>query len=859
MPDDTKHLFGTIAITHRFMMPQQINECLDIQARIKTYGLDEKKIGEIALERRFITEQQLALILNIQRAVVEEKLKKEEAARPAPPPAPAPPRRRVRTPAPPMLKAPAHRVAARPAAPRPAPVPPSSAPAARSKIDEYTAQIKLGRITTIVGLCIAGLIVIIVLVKLGGGNEKARNSGRPGPAVVDPNPGLDEEHKRVMARRRKEAEAQYQEIKEWAAKHPDMKEEIIKRCNRIAVNFAETEAATKARQLADDYAEGKVEPVKPSGDRKVATPESQLFYRLTAQATVLIAKGQWGKAIAVYEQFPDDFKDTQWHARIQSQMKKLRQKIAGMFEADLRTINRLVAAKRYDEARQQLAKIENYATHDRIVRIQEYLDSYITERKTGPEPAPAVRPDDVVLADKLRIAETMFWRNMYKDALGIYEELSGNADFARNHPEIDGRKRDLERSIAVLDAAAKDIVKSKGRKRRIYLEAKGSIRAEILDVYEHGIMFYEKGKGGFEIPLTDVKTSSLMLFAKKYMPVRTAETELALGTFLLSRGDLKNAEKHFYAAVKRGADNKEFNRLVARLKEKPPPIAEGPIASAPKKTRPEETGDSTKLFADAEAMFKKDKFAEARTLYKKLLEQFARSTVVKEKKSQIREKLAACEKKLSSPLARLFSGKVIERKDLGKGVIEVSYDFESDKQLADWKEYNWYSIFDMHDSNWHITNGELQGNGSHGFLWKGVISGDVKVEFDAYSTSADRQNIQATICDDGEWGYNYLFALGLTELGDPKDIIRRNEKFSMGKEIARRASEAKSFNTYHVKIIKKGSQLSLYVDDELILRTKHTKYTKGHVGLFAMGSTVRFDNFTVTGRLDKQWLGKQGK
>jgi tetratricopeptide (TPR) repeat protein len=856
MPDNTDHLFGTIAITHKFMTPKQINECLDIQARIRTYGLEKKKIGEIALERRFVTEQQLRLILNIQRAVVEENRRKEEAARPAPAAAPAQPRRRSYTPAPPVLRPPAHRITARPAAH----VPPSSAPAARSKIADYAAQVRIGRITTVTGLCIAGIIIIIILVKLGGRETKENNSGRPKPPVVDQNPRLAEEHKRVMERRRLKAQELYREIEKWAAEHPNMKQEIINRCNRIAVDFAETESATKARELADRYAEGKVEPVKPSGDRKVATPESQLFYRLTAQATILIAKGQWGKAIAVYEQFPDDFKDTEWHARIQSQMKKLRQQIAQMFQADLRTINRLIEANRYDEARQKLVKIENYATHDRIVRIQEYLDSYITERKSGPVPAPKPETDDVVLVDKLRIAETMFWRNMYSEALKGYLELSANREFARANPKIEGRQKDLERCIAVLDAAAKDIAKSKGKKRRIYLEEKGSIRAEILDVYEQKIMFYEKGRGGFEVPLADVKTSSLLLFAKKYLPSRTAETELALGTFVLSRGLVKDAEKYFYKAVKKDAPNEEIARLLTRLKEKPPATLDEGIASAPKKTKPEEkSGDSTKLFTDAQAMFKKDKFAEARALYKKLLEQFPRSALVKEKKAHIREQLAACEKQLSSPLARLFSGKVIERKDLGKGVIEVSYDFENEKQLADWKEYNWYSIFDMHDSNWHITNGELSGNGSHGFLWKGFVSGDIKVEFDAYSTSADRQNIQATICDDGQWGYNYLFALGLTELGNPKDIIRRNEKFSMGKEIAKRPSEAKSFNTYHVKIIKKGSQLSFYVDDELVLRTKHTKYTKGHVGLFAMGSTVRFDNITITGRLDKQWLSKQGK
>jgi tetratricopeptide (TPR) repeat protein len=451
----------------------------------------------------------------------------------------------------------------------------------------------------------------------------------------------------------------------------------------------------------------------------------------------------------------------------------------------------------------------------------------------------------------------MFWRNMYASALKTYKELQENSRFAHAHSEIGGRVSDLERCISVLDAIVKSVLKSKGKKRTIYLEDHGSVFAEIFDVQEYTILAYEKGRGNFEIPLTDLTTNSLLLYAKKNLAAGKAETEMALGTFVLSRGLVKQAEEFFFRAAKKGAPNEEVARLLERLEEKPPATIEE-VAEVPDNAEAKENGDSQKIYAQAEEMFKKRKYADALSLYKKLLKRFPDSEVVAQNKSGIDGNIAVCEDKLSSPLARTFSGKVVGRDDLGKGVIEVSYDFEDEKQLADWKEYNWYSIFDMHDSNWHVVNGELSGNGSHGYLWKGEIDGDVKVEFDAYSTSGDRQNIQATICDNGE-GWNYLFAVGLTELGNAKDIIRRNEKFSFGKEIAKRPSDAKSFKTYHVKIIKKGSQLSLYVDDKLLLRASHNLYKKGHVGLFAIGSTVRFDNITITGKLDKEWLKKYGK
>ncbi len=848
MAIDSESLLGKIAITHNFMTPKQVNECLDIQTRIRTYGLGEKKIGEIALERGFLTSQQLQLLLNIQRAVQEERRKQEQAARPTPAPAPALPRRRARTPAPPvpLLKPPPHRV--------------QHAPAARSKIEVYADQIKMGRVTTIVGLGIAAIVVVVILAKAGGGNSRPSNNDQGGGHIpfIDPNAGMAAEQQRIALQRAQDAEKLYRELKEWAAKNRGKKEDIIRRCNRIATDYAETEAAVKASLLGDFYADLPDLPAAGGAtDQQKATQASQIYMKLSMQALRLRSREQWAKAIEVYEQFPDTYEDTPFYPKVQNEIKKLRQQIAKKYAADLHTINRLIGARRYDEARKYLAKIENYASHELVIAVQRELDAYIAQVEKAPGHVPAAKSEDVLLAERHRVAESMFWRNMYSDSLKVFLELAENTGFAASHPEMRGRIKDLERCISVLDAVTKSILKSKGRKRTLYLENRGSVYAEIFDVQDHIILAYEKGRGDFEIPLNDLTTNSLLLYAKKNLPSKPAETELALGAFVLSRGLVKEAEKYIYRAAKKDAPNDEVARLLERLEEKPPATLDEGLAGIAK-SDPKDSPNAARLFGKAEALFGKGKFAEALALYKELLKKFPTSAIVTQKKDAIAGNIASCEENLSSPLARVFSGKVIERNDLGKGVVEVSYSFESDKQLADWKEYNWYSIFDMHDSNWHIVNGELSGNGSRGFLWKGEIDGDVKVEFDAYSTSAERQNIQATICDNGE-GWNYLFAVGLTELGNAKDIIRRNEKFSFGKEIAKRPSDAKSFTTYHVRIVKKGSNLTLYVDDKLVLKAKHKLYKKGHVGLFAIGSTVRFDNVTITGRLDKAWLRKHAK
>lgn len=846
MTDDSDHLFGAVAIKHKFMTAQQVNECLDIQARMQTYGLKEKKIGEIALERCFLTERQLRLLLNIQSAEMEE-YHKQEAVRPRPAPAPA------SKPAAP----------ARPQAPVRLPADHlPQAPAARSRISEYTTQARMRQIGTVLVLCLLGIIVVIILVNLkdpgtGGNNTQTRTPRNAGSAsrVTRANAAIAREHERISEEREREAEKLYQELKQWAEKNRERKEEIIKRANRIAIDYAETAAARAARLLADFYADLPETTAQAATGRQIDAQASQLYMKLSMEALKLRSKDRWAKAIEVYQQFPEEFKDTRWYHKVQSEIRRLRQKIAQKYEADLRTINRLIGARKYGEARQYLTKIENYASHDLVIAVQRELDSYIETVRKKPTPAPVSRSQEAILAEKLRVAEKMFWRNMYEEAIETYRELAQDPGFVSSHPRIRDRVKDLERIISVLDAAAKDILKSKGRKRTIHLEKEGSMRVRILDVSDRVITAYERGSGSFEIPVSRIKTSVLLLSAKKHLPARDPETDMALGTFLMSLGDLKAAERHFFNAVKHGASNDEIARLLTRLKEKPPATAEEEPVVA-KKDESKDTADASKLLADAAKSFGRGDYAKARSLYKKLLRCFPNSSVVANNSDRITRNLASCEENLTSPLSRLFSGRVLQCRDLGKNVIEVTYDFASERQLGDWREYNWYSIFDMHDSNWHLADGELSGNGSRGFLWKGIINGDVKVEFDAYSTSGTRQNIQATICDDGD-GSNYLFAAGLTELGDPKDIIRRNEKFSFGKEIARHTSEAKSFKKYHIKIIRKGSEMSFYVDDELILKARHTLYKGGHVGLFAIGSTVRYDNLTITGRLDRRWLAKQ--
>ncbi len=840
MTADSEHLFGNIAIKHAFLNVKEVNECLDIQGKMDSYGLQRKHIGEIAIERGFITRHQLQLILNIQQAIIKEKRNKT--------PAPAANARRA-----PAVREQHHRPSS---ALR---ISPLQAPVARSGIQKYAEQMLLRRIVSLLGLGITVIIILFLALNLRNKRaEHAYNEGRGRDRCLsdqETNAVIAREQVQIRSERERRAEELYQEVKEWASKNRDRVNEITRRCNRIAVEYAQTAAAQKASILADIYAELSGAPESAGAGDPAAAQASQLYMKLSMEALKFRATKQYAKAIEVYRRFPEKFKNTKLYNKVQAEITKLRRQMAHHYEADLQVINRLVAQRKFDEARKHLAQIEKYASAELVSEIRRKLDSYIKETGREPAPVPKAEFEKAFFVEKLRVAESMFWRNMYEEALEAYQDLATEDRFAFEHPEIPSRIRDLQRILSALNAVAKSYVKTVGRKRHIYLEEGSPIYARIVSVHDRVITAAENGDN-IQVLLSDLATSSVMKLAKKYLPPRTTETELALGTFLLSRKQFKEARKHFEkAAEKDDAPHGEIKRLIARLDQKPPSeLLDGEPAS--QEETAEDAAKPENMLKTADALFKDGKYAQAHSLYRRLLAEHPDSPAVSENKDRITKNLAVCRRNLSSDLSSIFNGTVLERNDLGKSVIEVSYDFEDEKQLKDWKEYNWYSIFDMYDSKWHIVEGELSGNGSRGFLWKGVIAGDVKVEFDAYSTAADRQNIQATICDNGE-GFNYLFAVGLTELGAPMDLIRRNERFATGEEIATRRSEAKSFKKYHIKIIRQGPKMLCYVDNKLILKAQHARYTKGHVGLFAIGSTVRFDNLTIIGHLDRAWLKEQ--
>jgi len=59
--------FGEIAVREGFATRAQVRECLEIQAKLRSYGVEPKKIGEILVEQGFVSPEDLERALALQR------------------------------------------------------------------------------------------------------------------------------------------------------------------------------------------------------------------------------------------------------------------------------------------------------------------------------------------------------------------------------------------------------------------------------------------------------------------------------------------------------------------------------------------------------------------------------------------------------------------------------------------------------------------------------------------------------------------------------------------------------------------------------------------------------------------------
>lgn len=70
--EDRYKFFGEVALEKKFVTPEQLYEALTLQARAKVDGKDEKLLGQLLLEMGHITEDQIRQVLDVLYPVSEE-------------------------------------------------------------------------------------------------------------------------------------------------------------------------------------------------------------------------------------------------------------------------------------------------------------------------------------------------------------------------------------------------------------------------------------------------------------------------------------------------------------------------------------------------------------------------------------------------------------------------------------------------------------------------------------------------------------------------------------------------------------------------------------------------------------------
>lgn len=72
MLKDRYKLFGEVALERRLVTPEQLYEALTLQARSKVEGREEKLLGQILLELGYLNESQVRQVLDVLYPIATE-------------------------------------------------------------------------------------------------------------------------------------------------------------------------------------------------------------------------------------------------------------------------------------------------------------------------------------------------------------------------------------------------------------------------------------------------------------------------------------------------------------------------------------------------------------------------------------------------------------------------------------------------------------------------------------------------------------------------------------------------------------------------------------------------------------------
>jgi tetratricopeptide (TPR) repeat protein len=301
--------------------------------------------------------------------------------------------------------------------------------------------------------------------------------------------------------------------------------------------------------------------------------------------------------------------------------------------------------------------------------------------------------------------------------------------------------------------------------------------------------------------------------------------------------------------------------------EKPPvekpPVEDPPTVDPPTDPIPDPPvpvlTKAEDIYAQAQKDFAASQWKQAWVLFNKLVKNFSGSSVMQTNRKDILAKIDECKKNMGiiMDIAQVFKGKasLIEKGRLK--MLKLFYDFNDPEQL---KDFNNISLDKM-----EIVDGamEVTTNG-YGFcnIKNATFIDYTKVEFTATLMPPSDGEIAMGVFFNFEEHTGYLFALHYKEYRDDtvfKNVIR----LQMGKDYEKTRNlsttgkpKIEVGKAYRVKIVAEKGSLQLYINGQQVRETNDTSYLSGLLRFGAYNARVRYDDISIEGTANPQWLNK---
>ncbi len=188
------------------------------------------------------------------------------------------------------------------------------------------------------------------------------------------------------------------------------------------------------------------------------------------------------------------------------------------------------------------------------------------------------------------------------------------------------------------------------------------------------------------------------------------------------------------------------------------------------------------------------------------------------------------------------------------------YDFSNEGLDADFSPFGWRG--EELEAKQERNGLRLSGRGY--WYWKAPLEGDVTIEIDIVA-NADQAIGFIVHGESSQRGY---VAIADQEGGDPwgwaegQAFLYRNPVSAVDwrEKLIDGGKKPVSFRrgkSYQIKMVRKGNNLAMYVDNKPVLGGKNDVYHDGKVGIHLSRSDILLKRLRVTGRIDENWLREE--